>query len=275
MPPKPWFTIKNMGNKTAEIYIYGVITDEKWLNNDVVPMEFKAQLDALKDVEEIDLFINSPGGSVFAGLAIHNLIKRCNSLVRAHIDGVAASIASVIAMAADELVMPKNALMMIHNASAIVWGNSADMRKMADALDKCNDAIRTTYMDKVKISEKEVIKMMDAETWMTGEEAVSKGFADKLEESKEVTASIKGTVLNVNGHEMDISKFKAFPKDRIKAEAEAPAAPVEPVAPVPKAEPAPETKTGLTDEEKAATENNKMNSLEIENKILTETLRRF
>jgi ATP-dependent Clp protease protease subunit len=212
--PQDWLKIENKSDGVGEIYIYGTITDEKWLDEDVTPSWFKTQIDKLKNLKNINLFINSPGGGVFAGITIYNIINRLTADVTAHIDGLAASIASVVAMAADKIVMPKNALMMIHNPMGIAVGYADDMRKEAELLDRVKVPILSAYHVKTKNEEKKISTMMDAETWMTGEEAVKNGFADVLEEKKDIKACLDNKKLVINGLEVDIEKFKTFPKDR-------------------------------------------------------------
>ena len=165
-------------------------------------------------MKNINLFINSPGGGVFAGITIYNIINRLEAYITAYIDGLAASIASVIPMAADKIIMPKNALMMIHNPWSAVAGSAADMRKEAEILDRAKISILSTYSDKTKKPEKDLSEMMDKETWMTGTEAKTLGFSDVLEEKKDIKACLTGSKFIVNGIEVDIDKFKTFPKDR-------------------------------------------------------------
>ena len=97
---------------------------------------FLDELKALGPVAELTVRINSPGGSVFDGVAIYNALKRHDAAVTVWIDGIAASIASMIAMAGDEVVMPENAMLMLHDPSGLVCGTAADMRAMAEALDR-------------------------------------------------------------------------------------------------------------------------------------------
>jgi ATP-dependent Clp protease protease subunit len=212
--PQDWLKIENKGNETGEVFIYGVITDEKWFDEDVTPTWFKDQIAKLKNLKNINLYINSPGGGVFAGMTIYNILNRLTADVTAYIDGLAASIASVVAMAADKIIMPKNALMMIHNPAGIAMGYAEDFRKEADLLDRVKTTIVSTYKDRTKKGEQQISAMMDAETWMTGEEAVKNGFADVLEEKKDIKACLDNKKLVINGLEVDIEKFKTFPKDR-------------------------------------------------------------
>jgi len=209
-----WFKVLNKGDDAGEIYIYGLIVEEKWMDEDVTPSWFKDQVAKLKKLKAINLFVNSPGGGVFAGLTIYNIINRLEATVTAYIDGLAASIASVVVMAADKIIMPKNALMMIHNPWGCACGSAADMRKEAEILDRAKLSILSTYAGKTKKPESELSRMMDEETWMTGTEAKNLGFSDILEEKQEIKACLDGQKFIVNGVEVDIEKFKSFPKAR-------------------------------------------------------------
>lgn len=212
-----WLKVTDKGNESGEIYIYGPITDEKWTEEEVTPFWFKDQIAKLSKIKNINLYINSPGGGVFAGLTIYNIIKRLSANVTAYIDGLAASIASVIPMAAAKIVMPKNALMMIHNPIGIAVGTAEDMRNEADLLDRAKLAIRSTYENKTKKAEKIISDMMNAQTWMTGEEAVTNGFADILDEQKDMKAYLDGEKFTINGLNVDLSNFKTFPKNRFNS----------------------------------------------------------
>jgi ATP-dependent Clp protease protease subunit len=217
--PQDWLKIQNKKDDkdTGEIFLYGIITDEKWFDEDVTPSWFKDQIAKLKDFKNINLYINSPGGGVFAGMTIYNIINRLTSKVTAYIDGLAASIASVIPMAADIIVMPKNAMMMIHNPWSAVAGDAAFFRKEADMLDRVKTAIVSTYKEKTNKKEDEISALMDAETWMTGEEAKKGGFTDVLEEKKDIKACLNGGKFIINNLEVDIDKFKSFPKEHFNA----------------------------------------------------------
>lgn len=199
-------------DKPAELLLYGDISATSWWEDDVTPKQFKQDLDALGDVAEINVYINSNGGDVFAGQAIHSMLKRHKATINVYVDGLAASIASVVAMAGDTIHMPKNAMMMIHNPWTIAVGNSEDFRKLADDLDKIRESIIVTYQEKSGMERDKIIELMDAETWLTAEEAVDYGLADELEEGKEVAASLDAGFLVVNGQRMDLSRFRNAPK---------------------------------------------------------------
>jgi ATP-dependent Clp protease, protease subunit len=151
----------------------------------------KAFLDELKElgpVADLTVRINSPGGSVFDGIAIYNALKRHDARITVWVDGIAASIASVIAMAGDEVVMPENAMLMIHDPSALVIGTAADMRGMADALDKMKAGMVAAYRDKSGRDDAEIEALMQAEAWLSAEEAVDLGLADRVEQPVRMAA---------------------------------------------------------------------------------------
>lgn len=209
-----WFEVMVKAS-IGEIYIYGEITDFKWMDEDVTPTDIKKELDKLKDVDTINVYVNSPGGGVFAGLAIYNELKRVNKPVTAYIDGLAASIASLIVLAADKVVMPFNAIFMIHNPWTCVCGAAKDLREVADRLDKLSDNVLVeTYARKTGLDKDKIKKMLDDETWLSGEEAVELGFADELIEEQKVAACYVGNNIKFNDVEINVSNFKAFPKDK-------------------------------------------------------------
>lgn len=177
---KRFWKVQGKDQKTGEVTIYGVIDSEQWWGDETTPKVFKEELDGLGEIDTLNVYINSPGGDVFAGQAIYSILKRHPAKKLVYVDGVAASIASVVAMAGDVIRMPRNSMMMIHNPSSMVWGQAEDMRKMADALDKIRESMIAAYQGKVDIEKDELIALLDAETWMTADEAVRKGFADEL-----------------------------------------------------------------------------------------------
>src|SRR5690625_1983559 len=147
--------MKMSADDTADIFIYGEITRYEWNETDTTASSFKKELDDLGDVSTINLYVNSPGGSVFEGITIHNMLKRHKAKVIAHVDALAASIASVIIMAADEIRMPSNSMLMIHNPWTFAIGNAAELRKQADDLDRIGKSSMQSYLEKAgdKLSE--------------------------------------------------------------------------------------------------------------------------
>lgn len=165
-----------------EILIYDDI-GEGFFGGGVTALSVKSQLDKLSG--DIKVRINSPGGDVFDGFAIHNLLKDYDGQVDVVVDGLAASAASVIAMAGDTITMADNALMMIHDPWTIALGSSEDMSKTAELLDKIKGSIITTYQSQTSLDEDEISGMMRDETWFNTEEAIEKGFATAKAEAKQ------------------------------------------------------------------------------------------
>ncbi len=183
---KTWFSIKAKGAKAAEITIFDEIGF--W---GVTASSFISELKALGDVEDLTVFINSPGGSVFDGLAIYNALRQHPANVTVKVMGVAASAASFIAMAGDKIVMPENTFLMVHNPMGAVFGNADEMREWADTLDKIAASLIGIYVKRTGKGEDEVKSLLDAETWMTAAEAVEMGFADEIEAEMKVAASFE------------------------------------------------------------------------------------
>lgn len=187
-------TIKNQTDSSADLFFYGDIVSETWQSelyeDDMAPGDVKEFLDQLDGTENINIHINSGGGSVFGGIAIYNMLRRNNAHKTVYVDGLAASIASVIMMAGDEIVMPKNATVMIHKPSASYFfttKNADDLRKDAESLDTCQEAIMQTYMTKAKVDKEEIEQKVNDETWLTGEEAAEL-FDIKVEEANDAVA---------------------------------------------------------------------------------------
>ncbi|MGO4143708.1 head maturation protease, ClpP-related [Paenarthrobacter sp. YAF11_1] len=172
---KQWYRMEAKSGDAADVYIYDVI-DSYWGVN---ASEFVTELAAL-DVENINLYVNSPGGSVFDGTAIMNALRRHKAHVTATVDGLAASAASFIVQAADEVVMGFGAEMMIHDASAVCWGNAADMEETAKVLNQLSETIANVYAERAGGTTEEWRTAMHAETWYTAEEAVAAGLADRV-----------------------------------------------------------------------------------------------
>ncbi|MFV0576041.1 MAG: ClpP-like prohead protease/major capsid protein fusion protein [Vibrio sp.] len=170
-----WYSIKASGSQGAEICIYDEIGG--W---GISARQFANDLKALGDVRHITLRIHSPGGDVFEGMAIYNLLDQHPAQITVKIDGLAASMASVVAMVGDEVQIPENAMIMIHKPWGIQGGNSNDMRRYADLLDKLESTLLSAYTKKTGKDTDEISAMLEDETWLNGHEAVEAGFADTL-----------------------------------------------------------------------------------------------
>jgi len=212
-----WYNIKKGEDNTGEIYMYGVIEDEKWFDSDITPTEFIKDLKDLGAVDLLNLYVNSPGGNVFAAHAINSILGRFEPKIVAHVDGVAASAMGYLIQAADEIKIGSNGMFMLHNAMTFAFGNSKDLRKISDDMDKINESIINAFLARGKITEEKIIEMMDAETWLTGPEAVEIGLADTLIENKKLEVEDKETSTIINGvnFEEKKNKFKNFPKKKL------------------------------------------------------------
>ena len=199
-----YYTIRNQADDegSAEILLYGDIGDSLW-SEGTGAKQFAEDLKKCGKVKNLDIRINSPGGSVFEGLAIYNTLERHSAKKIVTIDGLAASIASVIAMAGDTVVMPENSVMMIHDPLALTIGSAEDHRKMAEGLDKIKTGLISAYAKKTKMSNQDIADLMSEETWMTANEAVEWGFADEVAEPMRMAASLN----------FDLSAYKKAPKN--------------------------------------------------------------
>lgn len=186
---KPMWEIREQADPALlELYIYGDVEGDSYefwtgakIESETSANHFRAELAKHPEAKQINIYINSYGGSVFEGTAIYNQLKRHPAHKTVYIDGFACSIASVIAMAGDEVVMPRNALMMIHNMWMVACGNAAELRKAADDLEIINEAGRAAYLAKSggKVSAETLAEMMDDEMWLKADTCIELGFADR------------------------------------------------------------------------------------------------
>lgn len=201
--------------KVGEVLLYGPIGSSTWLGDEVTPKQFDADLRDLGEVDTIELRINSEGGDVFAAQAIYTMLRRHPAAVHTFVDGLAASAASLVAMAGDTITMPLNAMLMLHSPWAMAAGNANDFRQMAADLDKIRESMIAVYSARSGKSAEDIVAILDAETWYTAEEAVAAGFADEVEGEKRVAASLNGATLTINGREVDLAPFRAFPANKV------------------------------------------------------------
>lgn len=195
---KFWNWVKNEDGRT--LYFDGYIAQDSWFEDDITPKQFKAEL--LSTEGDISVWLNSPGGDVFAASQIYTMLKEYKGKVTVKIDGLAASAASVIAMAGDEILMSPVAMMMIHNPATIIFGEAADFQSGIEMLSEVKESIVNAYEQKTSLSRAKISRMMDAETWFNAKKAVELGFADRIlyeelkEESSEGFIFDKVTVTN-------------------------------------------------------------------------------
>lgn len=188
MDPKR-IPVNRIGNSAAEVLLYDEI-GQAWNGEGITAKQFRADIEALGNVSEINVRINSVGGSIFDGLAIYNVLKNHPAKVNVHIDGVALSMASGVSQAGDRVSMASNGLFMLHNPQAFVAGDSETLRKQAEVLDTTREALAMAYANKSGKTKEDIMAMMHDETWMTAAEARSAGFVDEIAgESSSVTNS--------------------------------------------------------------------------------------
>ena len=166
------------GDKTGEILIYEEIGLDWFSGDGMTAKAFDSAIRALGQIDTLTVRINSSGGDVFDGIAIHNTLARQTAKVEVHIDSLAASAASFIAMAGDKITMPDNAMMMVHNAWGVSMGNAADMTAMAAVLEKIDGQIAGMYAAKSGHDAQVFRAFMAVETWLTAAEAKEAGLAD-------------------------------------------------------------------------------------------------
>ena len=176
-----------------QIDIYGDIGESMW-DDSISALDVKTLLNDMEG--DITVRINSGGGSVFDGFAIYNLLDQHEGEIHVKIDALAASAASVVAMAGDTVEMAGNALFMMHNPWTMALGESKDMIKTAELLDKIRDSIVTTYQKRTNLGTGEISDMMDAETWLSADEAVENGFVTAKTEAGSIMNKVNKPWMN-------------------------------------------------------------------------------
>ncbi|THE14006.1 Clp protease ClpP [Bacillus timonensis] len=191
---KFWNWVKNEDGRT--LHLDGVIAEESWFGDEVTPKQFKSELN--NDGGNITVWINSPGGDVFAASQIYNMLMDYKGDVTVKIDGIAASAASVIAMAGGEVYMSPVSMMMIHNPMTIAFGDTAEMKKAIQMLSEVKESIINAYELKTGLSRTKLSHMMDDESWFNSKKAVELGFADEImfQEESDQDSSDEGIIYN-------------------------------------------------------------------------------
>lgn len=162
------------------ISILDPIGYDPWTGDGVTPSRISAALRSIGPKNPVTVSINSPGGDMFDGLAIYNMLMEHKGEVTVKVLGLAASAASFIAMAGDKIQVAKSAFLMIHNAWVVAMGDRNDLRDYADTLETFDAAIASIYADRSGMDIKELGKLMDKETWIGGQAAVDYGLADDV-----------------------------------------------------------------------------------------------
>lgn len=199
MNKKFWNWVKNEEGRT--LYLDGAIAEETWYGDEITPRQFKNEL--MDGEGDITIWLNSPGGDVFAASQIYNMLMDYKGNVTVKIDGIAASAASVIAMAGTDVLISPTGLMMIHNPMTIAFGDKVEMEKAIDMLNEVKESIINAYELKTGLSRTRISHLMDQESWFNAKKAIELGFADKIlfmqeEEDIEIEGAIFSNMAVVN-----------------------------------------------------------------------------
>ena len=178
MKRKFWNWIRDENEDTRTLYLNGEISDETWYGDEVTPELFRSELQ--DGSGDITVWINSPGGDVFAAAQIYNMLMDYKGSVTVKVDALAASAASVIAMAGTTVQMSPVAMMMIHNPMTIAIGDSEEMKKAGMMLDEVKESIMNAYEIRTGLNRSELSNLMNAESWFNARKAVELGFADEI-----------------------------------------------------------------------------------------------
>ena len=222
MKKKFWNWVRNEDTNRT-LVLNGQISDETWFGDEVTPGLFREELNAGEG--DVTVWINSPGGDVFAAAQIYNMLMEYPGNVDVRIDGIAASAASVIAMAGNKVSMSPVAMMMIHNPMTVAMGDKKVMQQAIDMLDEIKESIINAYELKTGQSRTKIAHMMDAETWFNAKKAVELGFADDIlyagdSDKKEVPEAVlfgRLTVINSFLGKFNIIDKPAEPDNRVEA----------------------------------------------------------
>lgn len=190
--------------RKGTIYLHDYIGADLLTGGGMRSKDLIAQLNAHADLAEVELHINSAGGSAWDGIAMHNALKSHKARVTVEVDSLAGSAASVVAMAGDTVRMASGSMLMLHNPRSGAIGQSKDLRKRAEMLDHIRESAIGIYAAKSGKTPEEIGALMDAETWMNADDAKEMGFADEVVERQAIAACL------------DLSGFQKVPGDALK-----------------------------------------------------------
>jgi ATP-dependent protease ClpP protease subunit len=213
--PKSMFSATKNEDE-LQIILYGVIGDD-YFGYGIGAKDVADQLAAAGEISRVVLRINSPGGDVFEGAAIYNLLNSSGHQVDVIIDGLAASAASYVAMVGKTVTMGEGAMMMIHNPWCMEIGDANDMRAMANTLDKVRDSMLSGYMKRYTGTQDELKALLDAETWLTAQDCEDCGLCDQISSADDETQA-RARAASAS---FDLSIFKHAPKSLTKKAAAA------------------------------------------------------
>ena len=175
---KFWNWVRNEDTGAAELIFNGPISEDTWFGDEITPAMFRNELSKVSG--DLTVWLNSPGGDVFAASQIYTMLRNHKGKVTVKIDGIAASAASVVAMAGDETLIAPTGMLMIHNPSTVAFGNKEAMQKAIELLDEVKESIINAYEEKSGLSRSKIARMMDEETWLNAKKALSLGLVDGI-----------------------------------------------------------------------------------------------
>ena len=211
---KFWNFVANQEGNTAELLLYGEISEYSWYGDEITPEVFNNDLKAIGAVDEITVRINSGGGDVFAAVAIYTRLKEHKAKVAVKIDGWCASAATIIAMAGDTIEISVGGIFMIHDPMAGLLGyyNVEELNKISKELETIKQSIVNCYMTVTEMSEDEIKNLMTEEKWFTAEEAVEAGFCTSVMFGEVETTVENAEKIIVNSVEINLEGYRTVPK---------------------------------------------------------------
>ena len=197
----------------ARLDLFGVIGGGFW-EDGFDEKSFKDAMSVVKETHPLDIYLNSQGGSVFAGIAILNLLKQHKGAVRIYVMGIAASAATLITSAPNaRVIMPTGSMLMVHAPCLYTGGTAQDLKDAGIALEKIEESVKQIYVEKTGMKAEDIAELISHETYMTADEAVAKGFADEVDVSQKVTNVVTDNVVMFAGIPVKMNFFEKAPKD--------------------------------------------------------------
>ena len=173
-----FWNFKENDSGETELIFNGPIAEKSWLGDEITPAAFRDDLSKVSG--NLTVWLNSPGGDVFAASQIYTMLRNHKGKVTVKIDGIAASAASVIAVAGDVTLITPTGMLMMHNPATLAMGNKSDMEQAIKLLEEVKESIINAYEEKTHLSRNKIAKMMDDETWLNAKKAMSLGFVDGI-----------------------------------------------------------------------------------------------
>ena len=183
---KKFWNFSNDGEKRV-LRLDGPIDEDSFWGDEVTPSDFRNELEAGSG--DIVVYINSPGGNVFAASEIYTMLMEYMGHVTVEIDAIAASAASVIAMAGETVRISPTAMIMIHNPATVAMGDAQELKHTIAVLNEVKESIINAYELKTGLSRQEISNLMDRETWLNARKAIELGFADEIIGTEDADAS--------------------------------------------------------------------------------------